>query len=73
MMIVNASQNTQLPALISVLKKVDSVLVRKTMTIELAMHAQMGTLVILIANPVTVNMVTQLELYVTNLMETAFA
>jgi hypothetical protein len=48
-----------------------SVLVRKTMTAELAMNAQMGTLVILIANPVTVNLITQLVLYVIKLMEHA--
>ena len=48
-----------------------SVLVRKTMTAELAMNAQMGTLVILIANLVTVNLVTQLEPYVTKLMDLA--
>ena len=48
-----------------------SVLVRKTMTAELAMNAQMGTLVILIANLVSVNLVTQLKLYVTKLMDLA--
>ena len=48
-----------------------SVLVRKTMTAELAMNAQMGTLVILIANPVTVKLITQLELYVIKRMEYA--
>ena len=48
-----------------------SVLVRKTMTAELAMNAQTGTLVILIANPVTVNLITQLVLYVIKLMEHA--
>jgi hypothetical protein len=49
-----------------------NVLVRKTMTRGLAMNVQMGTLVILIANPVTVNLVTHLNLlYVTNLMENA--
>ena len=53
------------------LRKVDSVLVKKTMTKELAMNAQMGTLVILIANPVTVNLITQLVLYVIKLMEHA--
>ena len=53
------------------LRKVDSVLVKKTMTKELAMNAQMGTLVILIANPVTVNLVTQLKQYVIKLMENA--
>ena len=54
-----------------VLSKVDSVLVKKTMTKELAMNAQMGTLVILIANPVTVILVTQLKKYVIKLMENA--
>ena len=48
-----------------------SVLVRKTMTAELAMNAQMGTLIILIANPVTVNLITQQEQYVIKLMDHA--
>ena len=48
-----------------------SVLVRKTMTAELAMNAQMGTLAFLIANPLTVNLVTRLKLYVIKLMEHA--
>ena len=48
-----------------------NVLARKTMTTELAMNVQMGTLVILIANLVTVNLVTQLEPYVTKLMDLA--
>ena len=57
--------------LMSVLRKVANVLVRKTMATELAMNAQMGTLVILIANLVTVNLVTQLELYVIKRTEDA--
>ena len=69
--IVNASQTTLVTTLMSVLRKVVNVLVRKTMTAELAMNAQMGTLVILIANLVTVNLVTQLKLYVIKLMEHA--
>ena len=48
-----------------------NVLARKTMTTELAMNVQMGTLVILIANLVTVNLVTQLKLYVIKSMEHA--
>ena len=68
-LIVNVSQPTQGTTLMFVLRKMDSVLVKKTMTKELAMNAQMGTLVILIANPVTVNLVTQLKLYVIKLME----
>ena len=70
-LIVIASQTTQMTVLMSVLRKVANVLVRKTMATELAMNAQMGTLVILIANLVTVNLVTQLELYVTKLMDLA--
>ena len=70
-LIVNASQPTQRTTLMFVLRKVDSVLVKKTMTKELAMNAQMGTLIILIANPVTVNLITQQEQYVIKLMDHA--
>jgi hypothetical protein len=48
-LIVNASQPTQRTTLIFVLRKVDSVLVRKTMTKELAMNAQMNTMTMMIA------------------------
>ena len=41
------------------------------MTAELAMNVKLVTLVILIANPVTVNLVTQLDLFVINLMDLA--
>ena len=69
--IVNASQTTLVTTLMSVLRTEVNVLVRKTMQTELAMNAQMGTLVILIANPVTVILVTQLKKYVIKLMENA--
>ena len=48
-LIVNASQPTQRTTLMFVLRKVDSVLVRKTMTKELAMNAQMNTMTMMIA------------------------
>ena len=70
-LIVNALQTTQMAVLMSVLRKVVNVLVRKTMATELAMNAQMGTLIILIANPVTVNLITQQEQYVIKLMDHA--
>ena len=68
--IVNASLITQLPTLF-VRRRAANVCVRKTMTTELATNAQMVTLVILIANLVSVNLVTQLKLYVIKLMEHA--
>ena len=46
---VNASQPTQRTTLMFVFRKVDSVLVRKTMTKELAMNAKMNTMTMKIA------------------------
>ena len=70
-MIVNASQTTQKMDLMFVIKQMVSVFVRKTMTTGLAMNVQMGTLVILIAKNVTVNLVTLNLLYVIKRMEHA--
>ena len=57
--------------LMFVMKKMVIAHAQRATLAELAMNAQMGTLVILIANLVTVNLVTQLKLYVIKLMEHA--
>ena len=57
--------------LMFVMKKLVTAHAQRATLAGLAMNAQMGTLIILIANPVTVNLITQQEQYVIKLMDHA--
>ena len=70
-LIVNASQTTPKMLLMFVTMKMVTVHAERVTLADNVMNVKKVTLVILIADPVVVNLVTQLELYVTSLMENA--
>ena len=68
---VNASQTTPQMLLMFVMMKMVTAHAERVTLADNVMNAKKVTLVILIANPVTVNLITQLVLYVIKLMEHA--